>query len=255
MNGGAPVQLTYGKENSTSTAWSPDGKRLAFVRSVDGKPQVFILPLGGGEAWQLTKHTHAAAAPRWSPDGNRILFSAAIQLKDLLKDSILNPDRSYPVWPSEKPGVGYTDMQRAVRAKPNANGSLDEVRAYLLMNEADGKATVLNKLNFQDETNISANSSFTQFYSINVSAGAAAKPILTGFTRYNTVDFTPDGKSLLITARIDSLEHPDRTQERIIPCRCRRKKYTPAAWTKKNELHQCTPLSFRQMAGLFVWPC
>ena len=213
MNGGAPVQLTYGKENSTSPAWSPDGKRLAFVRPVDGKPQVFILPLGGGEAWQLTKHTHGAAAPKWSPDGNRILFSAVIQLKDLLKDSILNPDHSYPVWPSEKPGVGYTDMQRAAKAKPNANGSLDEVRAYLLMNEADGKATVLNKLNFQDEANISGNSSFTQFYSIEVKAGAAARPLLTGFTRYNAVDFTPDGKSLLITARMDSLEHPDRTQE------------------------------------------
>jgi Tol biopolymer transport system component len=35
-----PVQLTYSKESSFQPAWSPDGKKLAFVRSVEGKPQI-----------------------------------------------------------------------------------------------------------------------------------------------------------------------------------------------------------------------
>ena len=81
-----PVQLTYTKESSTSPAWSPDGKSLAFVRSVEGKPQIFVLSLNGGEAYQLTKSTYGAANPKWSPDGSRIIFSSSIQLKDLLKD-------------------------------------------------------------------------------------------------------------------------------------------------------------------------
>ncbi len=49
----------------------------------------------------------------------------------------------------------YSDMQKAAKAKTSADGSMDEIRAYLLANEVDGKATVLNKLTFQDESNIS----------------------------------------------------------------------------------------------------
>lgn len=209
----APVQLTHAKESSTSPAWSPDGKSLAFVRPVDGRLQIFILSLTGGEAWQLTKSVYGATAPRWSPDGSRMVYSASVQMKDLLKDSLLNPTRSYPLWPSEKPGVTYVEMQRAAKTKPNADGNLDEVRAYLLNNEADNKATVLNKLTFQDESGVTNSQSFAQFFVIETKLGAEPKPILTGFSRYASVDFTPDGNRLLITADIDSLEHPDRSQE------------------------------------------
>ena len=44
----APVQMTFGKESSSQPAWSPDDKTLAFVRVVDSKPQVFLLPISGG---------------------------------------------------------------------------------------------------------------------------------------------------------------------------------------------------------------
>lgn len=209
----APVQLTFARESSTSPTWSPDGKKLAFVRSVEGKPQIFILPVSGGEGWQLTKSALGATSPKWTPDGSRIVFSSSIQLKDLLKDSILNPTRSYPSWPLEKPGLTTAEVQRAARAKSNPNGSMDEVRAYLLNNEADGKATVLNKLNFQDEANISGNMNFTQFYSIEAKPKAEGRAILRGFSRFNSIEFTPDGKKILITARMDSLEHPDRSLE------------------------------------------
>src|SRR6476620_12039070 len=50
----APKQLTA-KEGSSQAAWDPDGKRIALVRAVDGKPQIFLLSLDGGEAIQLTK--------------------------------------------------------------------------------------------------------------------------------------------------------------------------------------------------------
>jgi Tol biopolymer transport system component len=49
-----PRQLTT-KDGSSQADWSPDGKQLAFVRMADGKPQIFLLSLDGGEAVQLTK--------------------------------------------------------------------------------------------------------------------------------------------------------------------------------------------------------
>src|SRR6185295_4820808 len=51
----SPRQLTFSDEGASEPVWNPDGKRLAFTRTVDKNSQVFILPLEGGEAWQLTK--------------------------------------------------------------------------------------------------------------------------------------------------------------------------------------------------------
>src|SRR6185436_6869478 len=57
--------------------WSPSGDRLAFLASVDGKPQLFSLPMNGGEAQQLTKSATGLQQFAWSPDGSQIAYAAA----------------------------------------------------------------------------------------------------------------------------------------------------------------------------------
>jgi len=213
LTNAAPVQLTFAKESSSQPAWSPDGKSLAFVRVTDGRPQVFVLPMSGGEAYQLTKFNYGASAPRWSPDGKKILFAANIQMKDYLRDSVVNPSRSFATWPLEKPGLTNAEIQQIKKGKGNPDGSIAEIRSYLVNNEAEGKATVLTKLNFQDETNISGNIGFNQFFVIDINHPTVAKPVTPGFYRFNVVDFTPDSKSIIVTADIDSLESPDRSLE------------------------------------------
>ena len=54
----------------SSFAISPDGKSLAFTKTWDGKPQIWILPLNGGEAQVLTSEKNGASSPVWSPDGS-----------------------------------------------------------------------------------------------------------------------------------------------------------------------------------------
>jgi dipeptidyl aminopeptidase/acylaminoacyl peptidase len=68
---GQRVRLTAG-DNDSQPAFSPDGTRLAFLSRRSGKPQVWILPLDGGEAWQLTKLRGGVDAFAWSPDGRRL---------------------------------------------------------------------------------------------------------------------------------------------------------------------------------------
>ena len=215
--GAKPRQLTAAKEGASQPAWSPDGRRLAFVRTVDEKPQVFVMAADGGEARQLTRYKHGAGSPKWSPDGRQVLFSAGIPLRELLKDSLLNAAKSLPRWPFEKPGFDKNDQLAATTAKPNADGSLAELRAYLDKNETDKKAKVLTKLNFQDERDVSAEQTFSQFFLIDAAA-PEAKPVAVtnGFYRFNQASFTPDGKHLLLSADIDSLQHPDRSLENEI---------------------------------------
>lgn len=44
-----PRQLTFGKEGSNSPVFSPDGKQIAFTRSVKGKSQIFLFKVDEGE--------------------------------------------------------------------------------------------------------------------------------------------------------------------------------------------------------------
>jgi dipeptidyl aminopeptidase/acylaminoacyl peptidase len=116
-NGNAqPVQVTFSRDRASQPAWSPDGRQLAFVRLVDGKPQIFILPMSGGEAWQLTRFSFGAANPKWSPDGKKIVFGSSITYKDLLKDTLLNPAAAMPIWPSSSLAFQRAEQNKAIKA-------------------------------------------------------------------------------------------------------------------------------------------
>ena len=59
----------------SSPRWSADGKRLAFLAQLDGKAQVFALPMdGGGEALQLTSAPKGVQQFAWSPDASRVAY-------------------------------------------------------------------------------------------------------------------------------------------------------------------------------------
>ena len=45
---------------------------------------------------------------------SRFFFLRNIPLKDLLKDSVLNPGKEIPKWPSEKPGFDKNEQSESI---------------------------------------------------------------------------------------------------------------------------------------------
>jgi Tol biopolymer transport system component len=72
-----PRQLTTDKSGASGPQWSPDGTYITFVASRGGaKPQLYALPVAGGEAVCLTAADRGVSGHAWSPDGSTIAFLA-----------------------------------------------------------------------------------------------------------------------------------------------------------------------------------
>ncbi|MCB0187687.1 MAG: S9 family peptidase [Caldilineaceae bacterium] len=72
--------LTNGHAQDSAPRWSPDGKTIAFRSTRNGKAQIFVIAVDGGEATAITTLPQGVAdGPIWSPDGARLAFSAPPQ--------------------------------------------------------------------------------------------------------------------------------------------------------------------------------
>lgn len=71
-------QLTEGNWRDSSPAFSPDGKRLAFLSDRDGTTQLYVMWLDSREVAKLTNLERSPGAPVWSPDGTKIAYSTFV---------------------------------------------------------------------------------------------------------------------------------------------------------------------------------
>jgi dipeptidyl aminopeptidase/acylaminoacyl peptidase len=83
--------LTSGKVNDGSPAWSPDGKRLAYVSTQSGRPQIYVRWMDTGVTYPVTNVTEPPASPAWSPDGSRLAFLKLVPTPALVVGTPLHP--------------------------------------------------------------------------------------------------------------------------------------------------------------------
>jgi dipeptidyl aminopeptidase/acylaminoacyl peptidase len=127
---GESHQLTAGPRDSTPR-WSPDGKFLVFVRVTekDGRPdapQLFMLPMSGGDSFQFTTLVRGAGGPQWSPDGKTIAFGNSANAGDLAKAAPKNPvqpSASPTPADAKKPEERESDVRVITQAVYRFNGA------------------------------------------------------------------------------------------------------------------------------------
>jgi dipeptidyl aminopeptidase/acylaminoacyl peptidase len=72
--------LTEHRRGLSDPRWSPDGTRLAFIANEgtgeEAKPQIFIMPMDGGDAHPVTKAPEGVEQFAWRPDGGAIAYAA-----------------------------------------------------------------------------------------------------------------------------------------------------------------------------------
>jgi dipeptidyl aminopeptidase/acylaminoacyl peptidase len=108
---GAPRPLTAPEVSSDEPAWSPDGARLAFTRKgPDGKPQLHVLPVDGGEARRVTELPLGVFDPRWLPDGRGVVVGVTLLAGHLTPEA--------------------TRLELARRAKDPVKAHVTETRVY-----------------------------------------------------------------------------------------------------------------------------
>lgn len=84
--GGNPLQVTQGEGNDIGAAWSPDGGSLAFLRVLDDRAQVIVVPAAGGMERKVVEFdapgggedqdVELSPSVSWSRDGKTLLVSA-----------------------------------------------------------------------------------------------------------------------------------------------------------------------------------
>ena len=73
-HGGAERQLSHGERRDTRPSVAPDGRSLAFLSDrAGGPPQVYCMPLDGGEARRLTDLAGGVSELAWHPKGEHLL--------------------------------------------------------------------------------------------------------------------------------------------------------------------------------------
>ncbi len=91
-DGQNPQVMLRSKQSIISPAWSPDGKRLAYVSFELGKPVVYVQTLATGQRVPLANFKGNNSAPVWSPDGQQL--AVVLSRDGISQIYIINADGS-----------------------------------------------------------------------------------------------------------------------------------------------------------------
>lgn len=98
-----PRTILKSKEPILSPAWSPDGRKLAYVSFEQGRSMVYVQQLSDASRRAVASEQGINGAPAWSPDGGTLAFTSSkdgnpeIYLMDMQSGSVTRVTRHHAI--------------------------------------------------------------------------------------------------------------------------------------------------------------
>jgi dipeptidyl aminopeptidase/acylaminoacyl peptidase len=213
---GAQRVLTFGRKQAAFPRWSPTGDRLAFLAVVPytrekkddttkrgDSPQIFIMPMNGGDAKKITNAPNGVEQFAWRPDGKQIAYVTSddpLNQKDIdgHNDSFEVGDNDYLATGATTPSHLWLVSTEGVETKRLTSGSWSFSRTEEpfaspspLSWTPDGNSLVITR----QELPHSGDNDLTTLQILNVETGELRK--LTDHEKFEGYGiFSPDGSRI-----------------------------------------------------------
>jgi dipeptidyl aminopeptidase/acylaminoacyl peptidase len=202
------------------TAWSPDGKTIAFISNISGRNNLWLVPAAGGWPTQLTVSDQRQSRPAWSPNGKWIAYMSDYDGDEQWDIFLVSPKTGQvvnvtntreiaeedPTWSPDGRYLAYM-----VKPKTSSVFEIDVLDTILHQVKHITTETPADKMNVRPiwsrdgkwiaYTQEQAKGTDSNIYITEVETGKST--LLTQHGKeeiYKAGDFAPDGGSLLITS-------------------------------------------------------
>jgi TolB protein len=114
-----PITIMSSREPLMSPAWSPDGKKIAYVSFEKKSSAIYVQTLATGKRIRVTDFRGINGAPAWSPDGSKLALTLSkegspdIFVLNLANRSLLKLTKNYaidtePSWSPDGANIVFT---------------------------------------------------------------------------------------------------------------------------------------------------